>query len=419
MTSRERLNATLNHRQPDRIPLDLGSTGVTGMHCASVAALRRHYGLEERPVRVWEPLQLLGIIDEDLQQALGVDVEGVFGRSTIFGFANEGWKPWRLPDGLEVLVSKRFNTTVDADGNTYIYPQGDMSAPPSGKMPKGGWYFDAIIRQDPIDDDRLNPEDNLEEFAPIGEEDLTYYEAESRRAIATGRAVIGPGPGTALGDIALVPGLSLKHPRGIRDIEEWYVSTVSRRPYIKEVFERETDVAVKNLDKLYARVGDGYDVIYICGTDLGTQSSTFCSPGSFRDLYLPYYRKVNDWIHRHTPWKTFKHSCGAVEPLIEGLIEAGFDILNPVQCSAVGMNPEALKRKYGDRLVFWGGGVDTQKTLPFGSPAEVREEVLRRCEIFGRDGGFVFNTVHNVQPRTPVANMAAMFEALREFNGRK
>ena len=128
---------------------------------------------------------------------------------------------------------------------------------------------------------------------------------------------------------------------------------------------------------------------------------------------------MNDWIHSHTSWKTFKRSCGAVEPLIEVLIEAGFDILNPVQCSAAGMAPDRLKDAYGDRLVFWGGGVDTQKTLPFGSPAEVREEVLRRCEVFGRDGGFVFNTINNVQPQTPVANLVAMFEALREFNGRR
>ena len=140
---------------------------------------------------------------------------------------------------------------------------------------------------------------------------------------------------------------------------------------------------------------------------------------TFRELWLPYYKQLNDWIHAHTAWKAFKHSCGAVERFFESFIDAGFDIVNPVQCSARGMEPEQLKAKYGDRLVFWGGGVDTQKTLPFGTPAEVREQVLRRCEIFAPGGGFVFNAIHNIQAGTPVANIVAMFDAVREFNGRR
>jgi len=134
-------------------------------------------------------------------------------------------------------------------------------------------------------------------------------------------------------------------------------------------------------------------------------------------LYFPYYQRVNEWIHSHTQWKTFKHSCGAVAKFLPSFIEAGFDILNPVQCSAVGMEPEQLKANFGDRIVFWGGGVDTQRLLPFGSPAEVREQVLRRCEVFAPGGGFVFNTIHNVQAGTPVANIVAMLDAVHEFNG--
>jgi uroporphyrinogen-III decarboxylase len=155
--------------------------------------------------------------------------------------------------------------------------------------------------------------------------------------------------------------------------------------------------------------------LYTCGTDFGTQRSTFCSAETFRDLYLPYYKLVNAWVHKNTTWKTFKHSCGAVGKFMSYFIEAGFDIINPVQCSAAGMEAEHLKNTYGGRLVFWGGGVDTQKALPFGTPAEVREQVLRRCEIFAKGGGFVFNAVHNIQAQTPVANIAAMLEAVREF----
>lgn len=156
------------------------------------------------------------------------------------------------------------------------------------------------------------------------------------------------------------------------------------------------------------------DVVNICGTDFGTQTSSFCSVATFREVWLPVYRQVNDWIHRNTPWKTFKHSCGAVEKFIESFIEAGFDILNPVQCSAAGMDPRLLKERHGGRIVFWGGGVDTQHTLPFGTPEQVRRQVLDRCEIFGAGGGFVFNTIHNIQAGTPVANIVALFEALRQ-----
>jgi Uroporphyrinogen-III decarboxylase len=125
---------------------------------------------------------------------------------------------------------------------------------------------------------------------------------------------------------------------------------------------------------------------------------------------------MNDWIHANTGWKTFKHSCGAIEPFISLLIESGFDILNPVQCSAAGMEPEKLKQKYGRDIVFWGGGIDTQQVLPFGKPVEVREQVLRRCEIFAKSGGFVFNAIHNIQANTPVCNIVAMLDAIKEFN---
>ncbi len=417
MTSRERLDAALHHRQPDRIPVDFNGTAVTGMHVKCVIGLRRHYGLEERLVKVHEPYQMLGWIDDDLQTVLGLDVEGVYGPDTMFGYRNENWTPWRMDDGTEVLMSGNFRTTQDENGDTLVYPGGDRTAPPSGRLPKNGFFFDTIIRQGPIDEDRLDPEDNVQEFGPLSEDALAHYERECARAAATGRGLIASFGGTALGDIALVPGPGVKHPRGIRDVEEWYVSTLTRRSYVHKVFERQTEIALANLARLRERVGDQVQAAFVCGTDFGTQQSQFCSEAAFRELYLPYYRRINDWIHLHTAWKSFKHSCGAVFNLIPAFIDSGFDILNPVQVSAAGMDPRRLKAEFGRALVFWGGGVDTQKTLAFGTPAEVRAEVLERCDIFGRDGGFVFNAVHNIQANVPVANIAAMFEALREHNG--
>ena len=160
----------------------------------------------------------------------------------------------------------------------------------------------------------------------------------------------------------------MKDPKGIRDIEEWYISTIARPELLHGIFERQTDIAIQNLAKIQAAIGQGMDIAWVCGTDFGTQTTTFCSPATYDSLYKPYYRKVNDWIHANTSWKTFKHCCGAVESFMEAFIDSGFDIMNPVQWTAEGMDPKILKKKYGDRLVFWGGGVDTQRTLPFWEP---------------------------------------------------
>lgn len=418
MTSKERVLTALNHSQPDAVPFDLGATAVTGIHVTCVAALRDYYGLEKRPVKIHEPYQMLGWVDEDLKQVLKLDLEGVIPRNTMFGFPVEDWKPWKF-GSLEVLVPGKFNVTIDKNGDTLIYPEGDTSAPPSGRMPKDGYFFDTIVRQEPIDDDHLNPEDNLEEFGPIQEVDLEHFRRSAQEAAQSGRGVIANFGGTAFGDIALVPGPFMKHPKGIRDIAEWYVSTTARRDYVHAIFERQCEIALANLARIKTVVGDAIDAVFLCGTDFGTQRGTFCSVPTFRDLYFPYYKRINDWVHQNTNWKTFKHSCGSVERFIPSFIEAGFDILNPVQCSAAGMGEEHLKSTYGDRLVFWGGGVDTQKVLPFGTPAEVREQVLHRLEVFSRGGGYVFNPIHNVQARTPVENIVAMVDAVHEFNGTK
>ena len=417
MNSKEIVQRALRH-QSGPIPVDFGSTLVTGMHVTAVAALRDHHGLEKRPVRVCEPYQMLGLIEPDLQQALGVDVVGVFPPKTLFGFALGDWKSWTAPWGQDLLVPGDFNVT-EKDGAVYIYPEGDMSVPASGHMPASGYFFDTIIRQEPIDEAALNPQDNLEEFDLLSQADLDLYQASVQAQRDGGKAVAVTMPGTGFGDIALVPAPFAKHPKGIRDITEWYVSTAIRQDYIHAIFEKQLEYALANLERLYQTIGNQIDVAFLCGTDFGTQISTFCSRETYTSLWHPYYKAINDWIHTHTHWKTFKHSCGAVFSFMDLFIESGFDIINPVQCSAEGMDPKALKREFGDQLVFWGGGVDTQKTLPFGSPEEVHAQVLERCEIFSENGGFVFDAIHNVQANTPIENIVAMFKAVQEFNGSK
>ncbi len=419
MNSRERVQVALKYQEADRVPLDLGGCGQTGMHVSTVYALRQALKLDppETPVKVIESFQMLGEIKPDLQDALEVDVVGLGGLSGFFGFKNEGWKPWTTFDGTPVLVPALFNTDHDEHGDILMYPQGDTSAPPCAKMPNGGFYFDTIVRQPPIEDVNLNVEHNMEEFTLIPDEELEYLKNEAETLYTqTNRAIVIALGGMGFGDIALVPGPTLKNPKGIRDMTEWYMSTVTRQDYVRKVFEQQCAVALENLPKVYAAVGDRPTVAWISGTDFGAQNNCFISPKAFRSLYKPFYKRVNDWIHQNTSWKTFIHSCGSILPIIPDIIEAGFDILNPVQTSAANMDPTVLKSRFGDQVTFWGGGVDTQHTLPFGTPHEVRAQVRERLRVFGQGGGFVFNPIHNVQAKVPIENLLAMYETVREYS---
>lgn len=419
MNSRERVNLALNHQEADRVPLDLGGSNVTGMHVSIVYKLRQALGLDPigTPVKVVESYQLLGEIKPDLADALGVDAVVLRSPKTMFGFRNEDWKEWTTFDGTPVLVPGGFNTDPEPDGDLLLYPDGDKSVPPSGRMPSGGFYFDSIIRQYPIDDAKLNVEDNLEEFTPVSDEDVAYFKREAERLYTeTDRAIVADFGGTSFGDVAMVPAPWLKqYPKGIRDIEEWYMSTATRQDYIYQVFDRQCEIGLANLAKLHEAVGERASVVFVTGADFGMQGGPLISPRTYRKLYAPFHKRINDWVHTHTTWKTFIHSCGSVINLYEDFIGAGFDIVNPVQTSAAGMDPRELKRRFGDRVTFWGGGVDTQHTLPTGTPDEVRAQVRERLDIFGPGGGFVFNSIHNVQPRTPIENVLALYETVREY----
>jgi hypothetical protein len=418
MNSRERVQASLNHRDPDRVPLDLGGSPVTGMAASSVYVLRQALGLDApgTPVKVVEPFQMLGEIGPDLVEALGVDVMPLSKPTTMFGFRNESWKPWTLPDGTPVLVPGGFNTELTPEGDLLLYPEGDRSVAPSGRMPAGGYYFDAIIRQPAIDEPTLSYEDNTEEFTPISGGDLEHLAREADRLYTqTDKAILANFGDTSFGDIALVPAMWLKHPKGIRDVAEWYISTVTRKEYVYHVFERQCQVGLSNLERIHALVGNRVSVLFVTGTDFGQQTSTFIAPRTYRELYQPFHREINAWVHRNTDWKTMIHSCGSVIALIPDFIDSGFDILNPVQTSAAGMDASTLKERFGERITFWGGGIDTQRTLPFGTPQEVRADVRERIRIFAPGGGFVFNTIHNVQARVPRENLLALYEAVQAY----
>ena len=295
MTSRERVLAAVERRAPDRLPLDLGSSPVTGMHASSVYALRQALGLDApgTPVRVVEPYQMLGEIAPDLLDALGADIVPLAGPRTKFGYPLGGWKPWTLFDGTPVVVPGDFNTEPSADGGILQYPQGDRSAPPSAVMPEDGFYFDTIVRQPPIDEDALRWEDNTEEFAPISGADVEHYAALAKRQRATGRAVLAAFGWTSFGDISNVPAPALKHPKGIRDIAEWYMSVAIRRDYVRKVFERQLEVGLANLARVASVLRDDVDVVLVSGADFGSQAGPLASPATYRDLFRPLHAEVN------------------------------------------------------------------------------------------------------------------------------
>lgn len=420
-TSRERLEQTLNHQEPDQLVVDMGSTAITGINAHALHDLRNALHLEERKVKICEPLQLLGEVEEDVRQALHLDCVDLSNGYNMFGFSNEGRKPWTMQTGLDVDVPTDFNTTVDEKGRTYLYPQGDMSAAPSAMMPKGGFFFDNIVRGNvglDCDDDELDGRADFDkDYGILTDEQLKYMEKKCDYYYNnTDYGIVYSGAITSIGDFALISGPGVKNPTGIRNLEDFMMAHCLHPDYIHEVFSLHVERGLKNAELIRQACGNKIQAIYVSGTDFGTQKGPFMSLDSFREFYKPYFKQVNDWIHKNTTWKTFYHTCGAVSDFLQDFYEADIDILNPIQLSAKGMDARELKEKWGDKFVFWGGGVDTQKTLPFGTPEEVYKEVSERLNIFAKGGGFVFNTIHNIQCKTSAENLLAMFKAIEDYN---
>lgn len=414
MTSRERVISAINHQEPDAAPIDLGASYVTGINASTLYHLRKELKLIQKPVTVQDPYQMLGMVDEDVRKALGVDVVGLWNPSNSMGLKNENWTPWNMPDGTPVLMPGGF-AYDDKNGSVFAYPQGDKTVGPSLKMPAGGFFFDCVERSGEIDEDNLDPRgDFKDDFTVFDDYTAKYLESESKRLYEeTDYAIFGNFGGGGFGDAGTLPAPFLKSPGGIRKVDDWLAAHILYPDYITEVFELQAEIAIENLKIYKDAVGERIQVIYISGTDFGTQKSEFISPEMYRKFYKPFNKRINDWVHKNTGWKTFYHTCGSIINLLDDLIEAGVDIVNPVQCSAAGMDPLTLKHKYGSRLVFWGGAVDTQRVLPFGTPEEVAAQASERNEIFSKGGGFVFSTIHNIVGNVPPKNIVALYETVR------
>jgi hypothetical protein len=399
--SRERVLAALSHREPDRVPIDLGSNIMSGIMAHALDRLRRHLGLERRPVRVHEVFQMLGEVEMDVVERLGADILPVEPLVQFFGLRRESWKPWRLWDGTDVLVPGQFDVEIDSEGGWLLHTAGDRANPVEGRMPRDGFYFDMPALTESRPDWRPPSLAEARKEHVLGTEELEFMQAraEHLRRTTDKALLLGAWDTTGLAWVGSIP--------------DFLMLMLAEKAYVKDLFTVRTEVAIENLEKLKAHLGDSVDIIGMEGNDFGAQNAELVSPELFEELCIPFFREQNDWVHRNTAWKTWYHCCGSITRILPMLIDSGVDVINPVQTSAAGMDPAWLKERFGGSVVLWGGGVDTQRTLPFASPEEVAAEVRERIRILAPGGGFVFNPIHNIQQGTPPENIAAAYEAAR------
>jgi hypothetical protein len=410
MDSRERVQRAINHQEPDRVPVDLGGTRVTSIHSEAYARVRAALGVNSTPVRIPDLFQMLGQVEMPVLDALHIDTVPVslLRGSFSFGMRGDRWKPyrfWWMPADEPALVPAEFAPDVGRDGSLTLVDATAPAGQDRAEMPPEGWYFDHLNTT------AMSDELQLEDVATLcagldrlrdDELDFVRDQAEALHT-STDKALVGE----------LMSG-SLSAPAGMT-FADWMVALVTEKPYMHEFYQARVEVMIENLEMYRDAVGDRIELVLLSGADYGTQRGEMFSPALFEELFVPYYRQINDWVHANTDWKTFYHSCGSVRDLIELFIESGADVLNPVQTSAANMDPAELQRNFGGRIVFWGGGIDTQRVLPFGSVDEVRDQVRERIQVFGPGGGFVFNTIHNIQAKVPTENILAMYDAVREF----
>jgi hypothetical protein len=282
-------------------------------------------------------------------------------------------------------------------------------------MPKDGYYFDIIPCTPPAGRIEPSPEEFGRALGHYSDQDLEFLRARTEQLHAeTDYAIVGHFFRGGLGDFGTMAGLDREEATRF-DLTEWLTAHVAKKSYVADVLAAQAENAIANLELYRQAVGDRIEVIALSGTDFGTQRSELFSPRTFCELYLPHFRRLNRWVKDHTNWKIFYHCCGSIYHLIGYLVDAGVDILNPIQTSAANMDPGRIKEEFGSRLSFWGAGVDIQQTLPFGTPEQVRAQVQERMKIFGPGGGFVFSAIHNIQHGTPPENIVGMFEAAQEF----
>lgn len=384
------------------MPIDLGAMASTGISVWAYHDLKRHLGIREGEIRVFDVAQMLALVEEPVLRRLGADVLPLPHHDAGWGWGvwnHSGWKDWRIEGWPPMKAPRALRTESDEAGNLYILdPRGKRAA----VKPRDGWYFDPLTGPPTA----LPRPEEVEVQSELSELELEYYETTARTLYReTDYAVLGPPLGYGLF------GLNLG------GIDNWLCALLEQPGQVGEILDRVAECNIRVL-KQFCRAAGEYVEAVIFADDLGTQQSEWISPDLFREVFAPRYARVFGWIHRNTKLSVFFHCCGSIPRLIEPLIECGVDILNPVQTSAAGMDPARLKKEFGGRLTFWGGGVDTQHKLLLSSREELLEDVRARLEIFAPGGGYVFNPIHNIQPGADPGHILACYDLAREFRVR-
>lgn len=407
MTSRERVLAALNHQPPDRIPIDLSGHRSSGIAARAYPALRAALGLPPRPIYVYDPVQQLAIVDDDVLDRFGVDTVEL-GRA--FCRDPKWWTEWTLPGGPPFYMPAWTRPERRNDEWILRSPSGRIIA----RMPEGSEHFDQVWW--PFHD---------------GPEDLTRIEALYPEHMWTGVAA-PPGPAISSQDefattaaafrastpraiLGLFGGNLLEMGQFYYRMDHFLMMLADAPARAHRFLDALLEIHLRNLERYLAAVGPSLDVICF-GDDLGAQQGPQISPRMYREFFQPRHRQMWTRARQLAPVKVMLHCCGGVRPLLPLLIEAGLDAINPVQVSAKGMEAAALKRDFGRDLVFWGGGCDTQRVLPQASPDQVRAHVVEQCRALARGGGFVFQQVHNILGHVPPANIIAMYDAVASYS---
>jgi uroporphyrinogen decarboxylase len=385
--------AAIRHQEPDRIPIDLGAMRSTGIMATAYAELKEHLGITGGDVYVFDTGQQLAFVEEPVRQRFGLDVV-ILDQGLL-----AGWRDWTLPDGTPAKICATFITEPDGEGGEYAL---DESGRRVAHRPASSYYFDEIYR--PLAEATTEADLDQLYWPVVTDKALTKLQNEARRLFEeTDYAILGT-----------FGGAFLEGGQELRGWTEFMMDLVGNRPFAEALLDRLLDTYLYNVELYLEAVGDYIQIIQM-GGDLGAQSGPQIRPQMYYDIIQPRQKALWDRIHELKPdVAVFLHCCGSIYDLIPGLIDAGLDVLNPVQISAKGMEPERLKREFGDELCFWGGGCDTQHMLPFATPKEVYEHTRRNVEIFKPGGGFVFCQVHNIQANVPPENVVAMVEAVHD-----
>jgi uroporphyrinogen decarboxylase len=378
VNSQQRVLEALAHREPDRVPFDLGGTGLSSIHVTAYANLRQYLGLPEVPVRVGALAEQLAIVDSDLADQLQTDLR------------------WVIP-GFPSNYQLTFHDQGDYEA---YYDEWGIG----WRKPKvGGFYYDMfhhpLAGADSVDEFRAFPFPN-----PVDDQRFATLRKQAAAARAEGKAVVLAGPCAGITEVY----------SWARGFEQFYVDLALNQQYVALMLDRMVEFKSAFWERALREVGDLVDVV-IEADDLGGQNAPLMSPRTYRELIQPRHKELFGFIKSQAPVKVFYHTCGSVKKLLPDLIDAGIDILNPVQISAKGMDLAELKGEYGRDLVFWGGGIDTQWMLGSGTPEQIRDHVQRNIEILAPGGGFVFAAVHDIQANVPPENIMAMWEAWRDF----